>query len=132
MNIVDSSAWLEYFADGPNASKFADPIQDEGQLLVPSITLFEVFRRIRMQRDSDSALVAVAHMKRGTVIDLAGDLAIEAAEMSADLGLSLADSVILASAQSEDATLWTQDAHFEGMSGVRYYAHRTKRKKPSR
>ncbi len=132
MNVVDSSAWLEYFADGPNASKFADPIQDEGQLLVPSITLFEVFKRVRMQRDSDLALEAVAQMKRGAVIDLDGDLAIEAAEMSADLGLSLADSVILATAQSEDATLWTQDAHFEGMSGVQYYAHGAKRKKPSR
>ena len=132
MNVVDSSAWLEYFADGPNASKFADPIQDEGQLLVPSIILFEVFKRVRMQRDSDLALEAVAQMKRGAVIDLDGDLAIEAAEMSADLGLSLADSVILASTQSEGATLWTQDAHFEGMSGVQYYAHTAKRKKPSR
>ena len=130
MNVIDSSAWLEYFADGPNASRFAGPIQDEGAPLVPSITLFEVFKRVRMQRDSDFALEAVAHMKRGAVIDLDGDLAIEAAEMSADLGLSLADSVILATAQWEDATLWTQDAHFEGMSGVRYYAHRTKGKKP--
>jgi len=132
MNVVDSSAWLEYFADGPNASKFADPIQDEGQLLVPSIILFEVFKRVRMQRDSDLALEAVAQMKRGAVIDLGGDLAIEAAEMSADLGLSLADSVILATAQAEGATLWTQDAHFDGMSGVQYYAHTAKRKKPSR
>ncbi len=132
MNVVDSSAWLEYFADGPNAGKFADPIQDEGQLLVPSIILFEVFKRVRMQRDSDLALEAVAQMKRGAVIDLDGDLAIEAAEMSADLGLSLADSVILATAQAEGATLWTQDAHFDGMSGVQYYAHTAKRKKPSR
>ncbi len=132
MNVIDSSAWLEYFADGPNASKFAGPIQDEGALLVPSITLFEVFKRVRMQRDSDSALVVVAQMKRGAAIDLDGDLAIEAAEMSADLGLSLADSVILATTRSEDATLWTQDAHFEGMSGVQYYAHRAKGKKPSR
>ena len=130
MNVVDSSAWLEYFGDGPNANSFAGPIQDEGSLLVPSITLFEVFKRVRMQRDSDSALEAVAHMKRGAVIDLDGHLAIEAAEMSADLGLSLADSVILATAQAEHATLWTQDPHFEGMSGVQYYAHRTKGKKP--
>ena len=124
MNVIDSSAWLEYFADGPNASRFAGPIQDEGAVLVPSITLFEVFKRVRMQRDSDSALVVVAQMKRGAAIDLDGDLAIEAAEMSADIGLSLADSVILATARSEDATLWTQDAHFEGMSGIRYYTHR--------
>ena len=132
MNVIDSSAWLEYFADGPNASRFAGPIRDEGALLVPSITLFEVFKRVRTQRDSDLALVAVAQMKRGTVVDLDGYLAIEAAEMSADMGLSLADSVILATARSQDATLWTQDAHFEGMSGVRYYAHRRRAKRKKR
>ena len=132
MNVIDSSAWLEYFADGPNASRFAGPIRDEGALLVPSITLFEVFKRVRTQRDSDLALVAVAQMKRGTVVDLDGYLAIEAAEMSADMGLSLADSVILATARSQDATLWTQDAHFEGMSDVRYYAHRRRAKRKKR
>lgn len=124
MNVVDSSAWLEYFADGDNAGDFAEPIADIDRLVVPSITLFEVFKRIRVQRDLASALYAVAQMRRGRVVELGADLAVAAAELSADSGLPLADSVILATARAEDATLWTQDADFEGMDGVEYRRRR--------
>jgi predicted nucleic acid-binding protein len=124
MNVLDSSAWLEYFADGPNADEFADVAADTAALLVPSITLFEVFKRIRVQRDSDVALRAVAQMKRGRVVDLDGDLAIMAAELSAELRLPLADGVILATARSAGATLWTQDSDFEELDGVEYRARR--------
>ena len=124
MNVVNSSAWLEYFADGPNAAEFADVIADVGGLRVPSITLFEVFKRIRTQRDAEEALRAVAQMKRGKVIDLDGDLAIMAADLSAELRLPLADSVILATTRSIAATLWTQDSDFEGFEGVEYRARR--------
>jgi predicted nucleic acid-binding protein len=124
MNVVDSSAWLEYFADGPNADEFAAAIQDQATLVVPSITLFEVFKRIRVQRDSEIALRAVSQMRRGTVVDLDGDLAIAAADLSADLKMALADSVILATARAHDATIWTQDADFEGLENVEYRVHR--------
>ena len=124
MNVLDSSAWLEYFADGPNAGEFAEVASDTATLLVPSITLFEVFKRIRVQRDSELALRAVAQMKRGDVIDLDGDLAIMAAELSAELRLPLADSVILATARAAGATLWTQDSDFKELDGVEYRAHR--------
>ena len=124
MNVVDSSAWLEYFADGPNAGEFAEAIADLEQLVVPSITVFEVFKRIRVQRDLASALYAVAQMRRGRVVDLDADLAMAAAELSADTGLPLADSIILATARSEEATLWTQDADFEVMEGVEYRVRR--------
>jgi predicted nucleic acid-binding protein len=124
MNVVDSSAWLEYFADGPNAGEFAEAIQDADNLVVPSITLFEVFKRIRVQRDSEIALRAVSQMRRGTVVDLDADLAIAAADLSADLRMALADSVILATAQAHDATVWTQDADFEGLAKVEYRVHR--------
>ena len=120
MNVVDSSAWLEFFADGPNAGEFAEVIFETERLIVPSITLFEVFKRIRSQRDLDAALYAVAQMQRGTVVDLDTNLAIAAAELSAESGLPMADSVILATARSRDATLWTQDSDFEGMEGVEY------------
>jgi len=123
MNVVDSSAWLEYFADGPNAEDFAAPIEDPGELVVPSITLFEVFKRIRMQRDSEMALRAVSQMRRGQVVDLDADLAVAAADLSADLKLALADSIILATAQAHDATVWTQDADFEGLENVEYRPH---------
>lgn len=120
MNVVDSSAWLEYFGDGPNAGEFAGAISETERLVVPSITLFEVFKRIRVQRDLDSALYAVAQMQQGRVVDLDTNLAIAAAELGAETGLPMADSVILATARAEDATLWTQDADFEGMAGVEY------------
>ncbi len=120
MNAIDSSAWLEYFGDGPNAGEFADAISETERLIVPSITLFEVFKRIRLQRDLDSALYAVAQMQRGRVVDLDTNLAIAAAELSAETGLPMADSVILATARAADATLWTQDADFEGLAGVEY------------
>ena len=124
MNVVDSSAWLEYFGDGPNAGEFADAVAETERLIVPSITLFEVFKRIRVQRDLDAALYSVAQMQRGRVVDLDGNLAVAAAELSAASGLPMADSIILATARSEDATLWTQDADFEGMDGVEYRAAR--------
>lgn len=120
MNVVDSSAWLEYFGDGPNAGEFADAIADTDRLIVPSITLFEVFKRIRLQRDLAAALYAVAQMQRGRVLDLDGNLAVAAAELSAESGLPVADSVILATARAEDAILWTQEADFEGMERVEY------------
>ncbi len=129
MNVVDSSAWLEYFGDGPNAGEFADAISETERLIVPAITLFEVFKRIRVQRDLASALYAVAQMQRGRVVDLGANLAIAAAELSAESGLPMADSIILATARAQDATLWTQDADFEGMAGVEY---RSSARRPTR
>ena len=120
MNVIDSSAWLEYFADGPNAGEFADAIADIDDLVVPSITLFEVFKRVRLQRDPAAALSAVAQMLRGRVVDLDAKLAVAAAALSAETGLAMADSVVLATARAADATLWTQDADFEGIEGVEY------------
>jgi predicted nucleic acid-binding protein len=124
MNVVDSSAWLEYFADGPNAEEFATVVGDHENLVVPTIAIFEVFKRVRVQRDAEAALRAVSQMKRGRIVELGADLAIAAAELSAESRLPLADSVILATARAADATLWTQDSHFEGLEGVEYRAHR--------
>jgi len=122
VNVVDSSAWLEYFADGPNAGAFAPPIQATADLVVPSITLFEVFKRVYQQRGEGPALHAVAVMQQGRVVDLDGPLALAAAKLSADSKLPLADSVVLATARQHEATLWTQDADFEGLAEVRYRA----------
>src|SRR5436309_11942701 len=120
MNVVDSSAWLEYFADGPNASFFAAPIQKTAELVVPSVTIYEVFKRVLQQRDEDAGLRAVALMQQSTVIDLDTRLALTAARLSLDTRLPLADSVVLATARLHDGTLWTQDADFERLPGVRY------------
>jgi predicted nucleic acid-binding protein len=125
MNVVDSSAWLEYFANGPNASFFAKPIQDTQRLIVPTLSLFEVFKRILEQRGEGDALQAVAMMKQGMVVDLDASIALRAASLSVEQRLPLADSVILATARSYRATLWTQDAEFEDLAGVQYRARRS-------
>jgi len=119
MNIVDSSGWLEYFADGPNADFFARPIQDLGQLVVPTLSLYEVFRCIAQQRGEGDALQAIAVMQQAAVVDLTSPLALDSARLSLEAHLSMADSIILATARAFDATLWTQDADFKNMKGVR-------------
>ena len=122
MNVVDSSGWLEYFADGPNADRFAGPVEETGALLAPTICIYEVFRRLLQQRGRSDALEAVAAMRQATVVPLTDTLAIEAATLGCELKLPMADSVILATSRAFGATLWTQDAHFGSMSGVQYFA----------
>ena len=124
MNVVDSSGWLEYFADGPNAEFFASAVEDAANLVVRSIILFEVFKRVVQQRGDQEALDDVAHMRQGLVVDLDGSLALSAAEVSLDLKLPLADSVILATARMHDAIIWTQDADFKGIHRVKYVARK--------
>lgn len=122
MNVVDSSAWLEYFADGPNASFFAPAIQDLKNLVVPSICVVEVFRRMMQQLGLDAALRAAAAMQEGTVISLDLGLAVDAGKIGVERKLPLADSIVFATARALGATLWTQDGDFEGLEDVRYRA----------
>jgi toxin FitB len=120
MNVVDSSAWLEYFADGPNAEFFAPAIEDIRNLIVPAISIFEVFKRVLQQRNENDALQAVALMQQGRVVNLDVTVALQAAKLSYDFKLPLADSIILATAQAHNATLWTQDSDFDGLPSVQY------------
>jgi predicted nucleic acid-binding protein len=122
MNIVDSSAWLEYFAEGSNARHFAKVIENAKELLVPSITLLEVFKRIALQHNESTALHYVAVMQQSKVVELDSALAIRAAALGVRFQLPLADSIIYATAQAANATVWTQDADFDGLAGVRYFA----------
>ncbi len=122
MNLVDSCGWLEYFANGANADFFAPAIENTAELIVPTLCLFEVFKRILQQRNEHDALRAVALMKQARTVDLNDHLALSAARLSAETRLSLADSIILCTARQHQAALWTQDAHFEGMTGVRFVA----------
>jgi len=120
VNVVDSSGWLEYFADAPNADFFAPAIEETDTLIVPAISLYEVFKRVLMQRDEDDALKATAHMQQGRVVPLDASLAIQAAKLSLHHKIPMADSIILATARQFDATLWTQDADFKTIDGVQY------------
>src|SRR3970040_467501 len=117
MNVVDSSGWLEFFADGPNASFFAPALQKPAELLVPPVSIYEVFRRILQQKEETDALRAVAAMQQGSVLPLDEGLALSAARLSLDAKLPLADSIMLASARTAGASLWTYDKDLEGMEG---------------
>ncbi len=120
-NVVDSSGWLEYFADGPNTYFFAPAVEDTEGPVVPSITLYEVFKRLLAEPEGEEiALEAVAAMQQGLVVQLDAELALAAAKISSETKLPMADSVILATARDHDATLWTQDSDFEGVEGVCY------------
>ncbi len=120
MNVIDSSAWLEYFANGPNASFFAQAIERTDDLLVPSVTLYEVFRRVFQQQDEGHALEAVAAMQQGTVVELDARLACDAARISVNDKLPIADSIILATARAFESVIWTQDEDFKDLPGVQF------------
>ena len=122
MNVVDSGGWLEYFADGPNADFFAPAIEAVTDLVVPTLSLYEVFKKVLQQRGEGDALQAVAIMVQGQVVELDMDLALSAAKVSTERKLPMADSVMLATALAHDATLWTQDADFQEIAGVQYIA----------
>ena len=120
MNVVDSSAWLEYFAGTEKAEHYAKIIENPEQLIVPTLSIYEVFKKMLQQRSEHEALQAAAAMQQGKVVDLDVRIAIEAARVSSEKHLPLADGVILATAKQYLAVLWTQDAHFKGMEGVEY------------
>ncbi|PTY01832.1 VapC toxin family PIN domain ribonuclease [Opitutaceae bacterium EW11] len=127
MNLVDSSAWLAYFADESTADFFAPAIEDAELLLVPTVCLYEVFKVVLRERGEDDAFHAVAAMQQGTVVDLTAELALEAAAVGHEEKLAFADSIIFTVAKKWEATIWTQDEHFDGKRNVEY---RPKAKSP--
>ncbi len=120
MNVVDSSGWIEYFTRGENAEFFIPPVRDLDNLLVPSVCFYEVFKRLLLDLDEEAALLAVGWVSQGREIILDRRIALEAAHIAHETKLAMADSIILASARAHNATLWTQEAHFKGMEGVKY------------
>ena len=121
MNIVDSSGWLAYFADEPNAKHFLTPLSDSASLVVPTVTIYEVYKVILRECSENEALQAVVTMQRGTVVDLSAPLAIAASKLSLEHNLPMADSIILATAQEFKAIIWTQDFDFKSLSNVKYF-----------
>ncbi len=120
MNVVDSSGWIEFALDGPNADAFEAPLLDARRLVVPVISIFEVYRFVVRERGREAALTLAASMKRGRVVDLDASTAVEAAEVAEALRLPMADAIIYTVARVHEATLWTQDADFRNLDGVRY------------
>jgi predicted nucleic acid-binding protein len=116
--VVDSSGWIEFFIGGPNAGPFAEAIDQSERLVVPTLSLFEVFRWVLREHGEGAALKATALMQRAEVIALSTEIALHGAQLSLELRLPMADSVMLASARAFDALLITQDADFQGLAGV--------------
>lgn len=121
MNLVDSSGWLEYFTDGKNARRFSAAIEDTERLIVSSINIYEVYKKVISERDEDAALEAVAMMQQGKVVEVTASIAIQAAKFSHIFKIPLADSIIYITARDSGAVLWTQDADFKDLDGVKYF-----------
>ena len=121
MNIVDSSGWLAYFADEPNAKHFLAPLNDSASLVVPTVTIYEVFKVVLRESSENEALQAAAAMQKGTVVALTASLAVAASKLSIKHALTMADSLILATAQEFNAILWTQDSDLKNMHNVKYF-----------
>ena len=116
--VLDSSCWLEFFSNSPRAGQYAAVIENTSALIVPIITIYEVYKVALREFGAAHANQAVALMREGQVIDINLNLALSAAAT----GLPMADSLIYATAQSQGATLWTQDTHFETLPGVKFFA----------
>jgi len=121
LNLVDSSGWLEYFADGKNASFFVRAIENSKELIVSTINIYEVYKKILLEKDENSALQAIALMQSVKVINVSSSISIMAARLSYDLKIPMADSIIYSTARINNAIVWTQDADFKDLDGVKYF-----------
>jgi len=121
MNIVDSSGWLAYFADEPNAKHFLTPLNDTDLLVVPTVTIYEVFKVVLRESSENEALQAAFAMQKGRVVDLTASMAIAASKISLEHKIPMADSIILAIAKEFEATIWTQDSDFKNIDDVKYF-----------
>jgi len=121
MNLVDSSGWLEYFTDGKNAKHFAPVIQDLENLVVSTINLYEIYKKIIQQRDENNAIQAIAIMQQVEILEVTAQIAIDGAKISIENEIPMADSLIIATARSVGAKVWTQDYDFKGLENVMFF-----------
>jgi predicted nucleic acid-binding protein len=128
LNLVDSSGWLEYLADGPNADFFEEPLSAPNQLLVPTLCLYEVFRVVLRERGENDAILAAALMEQGRSVEFSGAIALFAARLSLDFKIPMADSIVAATGSLLEAVIWTQDEDFKNLKNVKC----VQKKKPGR
>ncbi|MDR1095870.1 MAG: type II toxin-antitoxin system VapC family toxin [Spirochaetaceae bacterium] len=121
MNIIDSSFWLEYFAGTDSGNIVSETVEDTNSLIIPAITLYEVFKKLLLETTEDDALFCIAHMKQGNIINLNDELSLFASKLSIEFKLPMADSIIYATNLKYHCVLWTQDRHFSGLNFVHYF-----------
>jgi predicted nucleic acid-binding protein len=123
--VLDSSAWIEYVQNGPNADEYARVFKGKNvEIIVPSVCIFEVYRSIERIVSMREALAVTMGMQAYVIDELSSDRARQAAAISRAHSLSTADAIIYATAQAFSATLYTQDADFIKLPGVKYFKHR--------
>jgi predicted nucleic acid-binding protein len=118
MTLVDSSGWIEFFIDGPNAPRYGSYLEKTGTLITPTIVLYEVYKLVKRERTEEEALLAAAQMQKTRVVPLSDSLALAAADVSLEFRLAMADSIVYATALAESAELVTSDADLKGLPGV--------------
>lgn len=121
MNLVDTSGWLEYLADTKNAKNFAEAIENTDELIVSSINIYETYKKVLKERDEDAAIQIIGLMKQSKVFDVTSTIAVQAAKLSYEKDIPMADSIIYVTAKENDAIVWTQDADLKGLEGVKYF-----------
>jgi len=124
--LIDSYGWIEYFADGPLADRYAAFIEeaDAENTVTPTVVVFEVYKRIKSVKGEQKALEAYAQMSCTKIVELTGPLSLEAADISLTTGLGMADSIIVATAKAYNAEIITSDEHLKDIEGVRFIASR--------
>lgn len=120
MIVIDSSGWLEYFIAGPNSKFFAEPIKNNPEIIIPTIVIYELWKKISREKGENKAIEVVAQLKRYEIVPLDESLSISAAKLSSQYKMAMADSIIYATAKKYNATLWTQDSDFKDFENVKY------------
>lgn len=122
MNLVDTSGWLEYLADTKNAKNFAEAIEKTDELIVSSINIYEIYKKILKEKDENTAIQIIGLMKQSKVVDVTSSIAVQAAKLSYEKNIPLADSMIYITAKENDAMVWTQDVDLKNLVGVKYFS----------
>jgi predicted nucleic acid-binding protein len=121
LKLVDSSGWIEFFTNGPLATRYAPFLSAEHEVLTPTIVVYEVYKLIKRERSEEEALVAVSLMQRTRIVPLSEMIALTAADLALEHGLAMADAIVYATARTEGVQVVTSDADFEGLPEVLYY-----------
>jgi toxin FitB len=117
--LLDSSIWIEIFRSGPLHRACERELKSAKQVVVPTLVLFEVYKKIALRASEDQALSALALITQHQIVDLSQEVALTAADLAIHHKMGMADSIVLAHAHTAQATLVTLNNDFASVDGVR-------------
>ena len=126
MTVIDTSGWLEYLADGALAAQYEKYLAKPETIITPSITLSEVYKKVKKAKGAEVALAVVAQIEKTTVIAMDEEIAIMAADLALDHSLALPQAIAYATALREEAQLLTADPHLKGLQQVTFLEKKPK------